>query len=171
MKRDNYIARLAAWKSSSRRKPLILEGARQVGKTWLMKEFAKTYYENVVYARFDKDKVLRSIFERDFDMNRIVRDLETLFRTRIDAENTVLLFDEIQSCKNALTSLKYFCEEARAYHVIAAGSLLGVTMHQGLGFPVGKIDQINLKPMSFSEFLLASNQEKYLNLISQPPTA
>ena len=171
MKRDDYIARLVAWKNSSRRKPLILEGARQVGKTWLMKEFAKTHYKNVVYARFDKDKILRGIFERDFDMNRIVRDLETLFRTRIDAGNTILLFDEIQACKSALTSLKYFCEDRPELHVVAAGSLLGLTYRnddedeksdpgQSTGFPVGKVNTIKVYPLTFREYLTAKGEER-----------
>ena len=111
MKRDTYIEKLEKWCSSSRRKPLILEGARQVGKTWLMREFARTHFANVVYARFDKNVVLKQIFDRDFDVERILRDLEVLFHTKIDPANTILLFDEIQACRNALTSLKYFCED------------------------------------------------------------
>ena len=106
MERIAYIDKLVEWNKSSRRKPLILEGARQVGKTWLMLEFAKTHFDNVVYARFDKDKILRSIFARDFDLDRIVRDLQIRFNTLIDPKNTILLFDEIQACKDALTSLK-----------------------------------------------------------------
>ena len=106
MKRDGYIRKLKEWRDSSRRKPLVLEGARQVGKTWLMREFAKTHFQNVVFLRFDKDSLLKSIFARDFDVNRIIRDLETRFRTRIEPENTILLFDEIQACKDALTALK-----------------------------------------------------------------
>ena len=111
MKRVSYINKLESWVRSSRRKPLILEGARQVGKTWLIQEFAKTHFANVIYARFDKDKILRNIFMKDFDLGRIVRDLQIRFNATIDPNNTILLFDEIQSCKDAITALKYFCEE------------------------------------------------------------
>lgn len=167
MEREGYILKLEAWATSSRRKPLILEGARQVGKTWLMKKFAETHYENVVYARFDQNKLLRGIFKRDFDVNRIVNDLEILFNTRITAGNTIILFDEIQSCKDALTSLKYFCEDRPDLPVIAAGSLLGLTYRddeldddsdsadESTGFPVGKVDTIKVYPLSFLEFLCA----------------
>ena len=177
MKRDFYIKKLEDWKSSAQRKPLILEGARQVGKTWLMKEFAKSHYGNVVYAQFDKNRLLRSVFERDCDVNRIVRDLAVLFRTRIDPENTVLLFDEIQACKSALTSLKYFCEDRPDLHVIAAGSLLGLTYRddaiegsdsdsdsdsdgESTGFPVGKVNTIPVHPFTFNEFLTALGEER-----------
>lgn len=175
MKRNSYVQKLEDWKASARRKPLVLEGARQVGKTWLMQEFAKKHYNNVVYARFDKDKALRGIFARDFNIERIVRDLEILFHTRIDAEGTVLLFDEIQACKNALTALKYFCEDRPDLHVIAAGSLLGLEYrddgqedednpHDGneqtTGFPVGKVNTIPIYPMSFNEYLVATGEER-----------
>jgi predicted AAA+ superfamily ATPase len=163
------MMKLDAWRLSSRRKPLILEGARQVGKTWLMREFARTRFENVVYARFDKDRVLRRIFERDFDVNRIVGDLEVLFHTRVKAGETILLFDEIQSCKNALTSLKYFCEDRPDLHVMAAGSLLGLTYRndvdddagtgeESTGFPVGKVNTIRVYPLTFNEFLIAMGE-------------
>jgi predicted AAA+ superfamily ATPase len=165
------LEKLLAWKNSSDRKPLIVNGARQVGKTYLIKEFAKDNYAKVAYISFNSDEIMSQSFKKDFDVQRIITEIGIFCNLKIIPRDTVIILDEIQDCPEALSSLKYFCEEARAYHVIAAGSLLGVTMHQGLGFPVGKIDQINLKPMSFSEFLLASNQEKYLNLISQPPTA
>ena len=168
MERLSYIDNLEKWRNSPRRKPLILEGARQVGKTWLMREFASSHYANQVYVRFDKDRQLRRIFERDFDIGRIVHELEIAFRTRIDPANTVLLFDEIQACKNALTSLKYFCEDRPDLHVIAAGSLLGLEYRDDeedksdaeddagtSGFPVGKVDTIGVHPMSFVEFLSA----------------
>ena len=168
MERLSYIDKLEKWRNSPRRKPLILEGARQVGKTWLMREFASSHYANQVYVRFDKDRQLRRIFERDFDIGRIVHELEIAFRTRIDPANTVLLFDEIQACKNALTSLKYFCEDRPDLHVIAAGSLLGLEYRDDeedksdaeddagtSGFPVGKVDTIGVHPMSFVEFLSA----------------
>lgn len=171
MERRTYIGKLVEWNKSLRRKPLILEGARQVGKTWLMKEFAKAHFENVIYVRFDKDKVLRSIFEKDFDLDRIVRDLQIRFNTLIDPKNTILLFDEIQACKDALTSLKYFCEERPELSVIAAGSLLGLEFRddaQGddsnadgeetTGFPVGKVNLLEVHPFSFVEFLDAIGQ-------------
>lgn len=110
MDRNSYIEKLSSWNGSSRRKPLILEGARQVGKTWLMREFARTHYKNAVYVRFDKDKLLRRIFDADFDVERIVHELEIAKHVKIKPETTILLFDEIQACKNALTSLKYFAE-------------------------------------------------------------
>lgn len=169
MKRDVYIAKLEEWKRSSRRKPLILEGACQVGKTWLMKEFAKTHYENVVYARFDKNRLLRTIFKRGFDVERIIRDLQTLFNTRIDPSNTVLLLDEIQACKDAITALKYFQEDRPDLHVIAAGSLLGLTYRdddddesedETTGFPVGKVNTLKVYPFSFSEFLVALGEDR-----------
>ena len=181
MKRDSYIKKLEAWKASSRRKPLILEGARQVGKTWLMKEFSRTHYDNVVYAQFDRNQLLRGIFERDSDIGRIVRDLEVLFHTRIDPNRTILLFDEIQACRSALTSLKHFCEDRPDLHIIAAGSLLGLTYRDDdadkdvdasdsdsdsdsdettTGFPVGKVNTIPVHPFTFNEFLTALGEER-----------
>lgn len=171
MKREKYIEKLQKWLNSPRRKPLILEGARQVGKTWLMREFAETHFKNVVFLRFDKDALLRDIFARDFDVKRIVRDLETRFNTRIEAENTILLFDEIQVCKDALTSLKYFCEDYPALAIIAAGSLLGLEYRTdetraasegtpSTGFPVGKVNLLPVYPLSFMEFLVALGEER-----------
>lgn len=171
MERNGYMMKLDAWRQSSRRKPLVLEGARQVGKTWLMREFARTRFENVVYARFDKDSVLRGIFARDFDVNRIVGDLEVLYRTRVKDGGTILLFDEIQACKNALTSLKYFCEDRPDLHVMAAGSLLGLTYRdddiedsrageESTGFPVGKVNTIRVFPLTFNEFLIAMGEAR-----------
>ena len=125
MKRDFYMRKLEKWNALSRRKPLILEGARQVGKTWLMREFAQTHYDNVIYARFDKNRILRTIFDQDFEVNRILESLEILFHVKVVPGKTILLFDEIQACKNALTSLKYFCEDRPDVPIIAAGSLLG----------------------------------------------
>jgi len=174
MKRDKYIAKLVEWKNEKRRKPLILEGARQVGKTWLMQEFAKAHFENVVYLRFDRDATLRRIFSGNFDVDRIVHELEILAHTRIDASNTILLFDEVQACKNALTSLKYFHEDRPDIAIIAAGSLLGLTYRNdeataqeerggewdegGTGFPVGKVSTLAVNPMTFGEFLIALDE-------------
>ena len=182
MKRDIYIEKLEKWCSSSRRKPLILEGARQVGKTWLMREFASTHFPNVVYARFDKNVVLKQIFDRDFDVERILRDLEVLFHTKIDPANTILLFDEIQACRNALTSLKYFCEDRPDIPIIAAGSLLGLAYRDSAdasddslapdvdkttGFPVGKVNTLPIFPMTFEEFLIAIGEEGIAEAIRQ----
>ena len=178
MKREKYIEKLTKWIESPRRKPLILEGARQVGKTWLMQEFAKSQFQNVVSLRFDRDTLLKNIFDRDFDVNRIVRDLETRFHTQIDAKNTILLFDEIQACKNALTSLKYFCEDRPDLPIIAAGSLLGLEYRNGepevgrsdaqtTGFPVGKVNLMSIHPMSFLEFLVAVGDERLATSIEQ----
>ena len=166
MERQEYMAKLNAWMRSPRRKPLILEGARQVGKTWLMREFAKGSFENQVYVRFDKDRQLRGIFDRDFDVARIIHELEIAFKTRVEAGKTVLLFDEIQACKAALTSLKYFCEDRPDLHIICAGSLLGLEYRddetdssEGVkedtpttGFPVGKVNTMAVHPLSFAEF-------------------
>lgn len=182
MDRNFYIEKLLAWKSSSRRKPLILEGARQVGKTWLMREFARMYYENVVYVRFDKDKLLRHIFDSDFDVERILHELEIARHTKIRPESTVVLFDEIQACKNALTSLKYFCEDRPDIHVMAAGSLLGLEYRDNddeerrekgddedgtTGFPVGKVDTLKVYPLTFEEYLSATGEEALLSEIRE----
>lgn len=172
MKRAGYIQKLKEWRGSPRRKPLVLEGARQVGKTWLMREFAKEHFQNVVFLRFDRDSVLKSIFARDFDVTRIVRDLEIRFRTKIEPDNTILLFDEIQACPDALTSLKYFCEDRPDLPIIAAGSLLGLEYRDDdggnvderesptTGFPVGKVNLLPVCPMSFTEFLVAVGDER-----------
>ena len=180
MKRGLYSRKLEEWLNSLRRKPLILEGARQVGKTWLMREFAKTHFTNVIYARFDKDKLLRDIFTKDFDVERIVRDLQIRFNTTVDSRNTILLLDEIQSCKDALTSLKYFCEDRPDLPIIAAGSLLGLEfrddeqdegkdtsadMEFTTGFPVGKVNTLAVHPFSFVEFLDAVGQEPLASCI------
>ena len=180
MERREYIDKLVKWAKSSRRKPLILEGARQVGKTWLMQEFAKAHYKNVIYARFDKDKILKSIFAKDFDLDRIVRDLQIRFNTMIDSKNTILLFDEIQLCKDALTSLKYFCEERSDLPIIAAGSLLGLEFRDDgekdnsmedkdgtTGFPVGKVNLLGVHPFSFVEFLDAVGQSALAACVRQ----
>ena len=180
MQRKIYIEKLLNWKRSKSRKPLILEGARQVGKTWLMKEFARTQYENTVYVRFDKDKLLRRIFEADFDIERIVHELEIAKHTKIRPGTTIILFDEIQACKNALTSLKYFSEDRPDLHIIAAGSLLGLEYRddeedekrakdgdedETTGFPVGKVDTIRVYPLTFGEYLTVTGEDDLLSEI------
>lgn len=158
--RREAIEKLKKWKTNPRRKPLLLLGARQVGKTWLMQEFGKSHYEQVAYIRLDKDEEMKQRFDKSgYDIKRLLHDMEVRVGFSISPENTLIILDEIQECPQALTSLKYFCEEAREYHIMAAGSLLGVTQHSGTGFPVGKVNMLHLYPMSFTEFLDASGQE------------
>lgn len=145
---------LIEWKNSKNRKPLIIEGARQVGKTWLLKEFGKNEFENYVYINCDNNPQLEDVF-LDYDVQRIIMNLSALSNTKIEPGKTLIIFDEIQESPKALTSLKYFCEQAESYHVTVAGSLLGLMDHHGSGFPVGKVDSLNLYPLSFIEFLLA----------------
>jgi uncharacterized protein len=152
MKRTLYSA-LINWKNAPNRKPLILQGARQVGKTWLMKEFGKNEFEQVVYLNFDSSERLKSIFTPDFDIKRIISIIEIEVNHKIQKEKTLLIFDEIQEANKGLTSLKYFCEQAPEYYIIAAGSLLGVSLQKNNSFPVGKVDFMRMYPMSFFEFL------------------
>ena len=157
MQRD-LIDALVAWKKNPRRKPLILNGARQVGKTWLLKEFGRTYFSNIAYVSLDSNDTARSLFEADFNIKRIIDGLALLTSTQITPEDTLIVLDEIQACPKALTSLKYFCEDARPYAVAAAGSLLGISATTGTGYPVGKVDTLDLYPFSFGEFLDASGE-------------
>jgi len=146
------IEKLETWKKSENRKPLVIYGARQVGKTWLMKEFGKKYYDSTAYISFDSDSLFKNIFEKDFSIPRIIHELSIAANVKITPD-TLIIFDEVQECPRALTSLKYFNEEANEYHIIAAGSLLGVITLEGTGFPVGKVDILTMYPMSFYEFL------------------
>lgn len=143
------IEKLKEWKATKDHKPLIIEGARQVGKTWLMKEFGRQCYEQVVYLHFDNNPKLADIFENDYKVPRLVEAFEILSGTKINPENTLIIFDEVQECPRALTSLKYFNEDAPEYDIIAAGSLLGHIHHEGTGFPVGKVSFLNLYPINF----------------------
>lgn len=152
------IEELVAWKNSPRRKPLILRGARQVGKTWLLQEFGKQYYNNYVYVNFENATDLSTLFDQDFDIPRILESLHIYSRVNIN-EGTLIILDEIQSVPKGLTVLKYFCENAPQYHVVAAGSLLGMQLHGNVSFPVGKVNFIDLHPMTFDEFLLAIGEE------------
>lgn len=156
---------LNKWKNSSARKPLIMRGARQVGKTWLLKEFGRISFEKCVYINFEDTPALQSMFETDFDINRIITILEIQTNIKITQGNTLIIFDEIQSANRAITSLKYFCENAPDYHLVAAGSLLGITMPNKTSFPVGKVDFLDLHPLSFSEFLCALGQEPLVNVL------
>ena len=152
---------LKKWKDGKHRIPLIIRGARQVGKTWLMKEFGRTAYWDTVYVNFDNNKLMEGLFSDDFDTSRIIMGLELYAGKKIDPPNTLLIFDEVQETPKALTSLKYFNENAPQYHVICAGSLLGVPLHQGTSFPVGKVDFLDLHPLSFFEFMMAMGKERF----------
>lgn len=161
---------LLEWKSSPRRKPLILNGARQVGKTWLLREFGKHHFDNVAYVNFDENEAIAEQFEHDYDIPRIISALQFETGQRIEEEKTLIILDEIQECPRALTSLKYFCENAPGYAVAAAGSLLGITVHQGTGYPVGKVNNFDLYPLCFREFLVATGNDNIRSLIDSGDT-
>ena len=154
------IDKLVEWKNSEDRKPLILSGARQVGKTWLMMEFGKKYYKNIAYITFYNNNRFKKVFEDDYDIKRIISNIEIETNISVDIHDTLIVFDEIQECPKALESLKYFCENAKEYNIIAAGSLLGVFLHENISFPVGKVDEITLYPMNYFEFLEACGEDK-----------
>ena len=156
MKR-NAMTKLIAWKNSSDRKPLILKGARQVGKTWLVKEFGKKYYHSYVYFNFDEEDELKSIFEVNKNPERIIQLLSLLANEKIEPGKTLIIFDEIQECSEALNSLKYFKEKASAYHVVAAGSLLGTLLAKPKSYPVGMVNLLDISPLTFDEFLSATD--------------
>lgn len=154
------IEKLVRWKESSRRKPLIVEGARQVGKTWLVKEFARQNYKNIAYVNFEDMKILQNLFEQDFDIPRIVTAIKAVTHVPCTEGDTLIFLDEIQAAPNGITSLKYFYENAPGLHVIAAGSLLGIELHQGESFPVGKVQFMSLYPMSYQEFMMALGENE-----------
>lgn len=160
MKR-NAILELIKWKDSPDRKPMVLKGARQVGKTWLMKEFGHRYYESAVYFNFDEEDELKSIFEVNKDPQRIINMLSMICGERIVPEKTLIIFDEIQECPEALNALKYFKERANEYHVIAAGSLLGTLLAEPKSYPVGMVNLLNIYPLTFDEFLEATDAGLY----------
>lgn len=161
------IEKLFKWKESDRRKPLIIEGARQVGKTWLMKEFGSKAYANTVYINFDSNSRMAELFASDLNTDRLIMGLELFAGHRIEADNTLLIFDEVQEVPRALSSLKYFYENAPQYHIICAGSLLGIALHGGTSFPVGKVDFLKLFPLSFKEFLMATGKERFSQLLDK----
>lgn len=163
MKR-NAIKELYEWKENNDRKPLVILGARQVGKTWLMKEFGKEAYKKCAYVNFEDNDDLRGMFEHDFDIQRIIANLQWATDVTID-EDTLVILDEIQEAPRGITALKYFQEKAPQYHVIAAGSLLGIAMHKNDSFPVGKVDFMHLYPLSFYEFLNAIGEKKMVDLL------
>ena len=157
---------LIKWKNSEDRKPLIVRGARQVGKTYILKEFGNENYENVAYFNFDHDTLLEDLFLNTKDPKRIIEQLSLVDNKKIDSENTLIIFDEIQECPDALNSLKYFCEETPEYNIVCAGSLLGIRLSK-TSFPVGKVDFLDMYPMTFSEFLIADNEEGLVNMMSK----
>lgn len=165
MKRNLYNS-LLSWKNDVSRKPLILEGARQVGKTWLLKEFGKAEYENLVYINCSDDNFAKTLFQQDLKPDRIIRDVEANTGQQVRAGRTLIVFDEIQDAPNGITSLKYFCENAPEQHVAAAGSLLGVVHHPGESYPVGKTDMLRLYPMTFDEFICARWNEKLAKIVA-----
>lgn len=162
--RREAMQQLYAWKEKVSRKPLIVRGARQVGKTWLMKEFAASAYKQYAYINFEDNEVMKDVFQKDFDIERVLMAIQLVTGVVVDT-NTLIVFDEIQEAPRGLTALKYFQEKASQYHVIAAGSLLGISMHKNNSFPVGKVDFVDLYPLSFSEFLEAIGQESFAKLL------
>lgn len=163
----NAIEKLLQWKESKYRKPLIIEGARQVGKTWLMKEFGRLYYTDTVYINFDSNARMAELFASDLDTSRLIMGLELYTGHKINPENALLIFDEVQEVPRALSSLKYFYENAPEYHIVCAGSLLGIALHEGTSFPVGKVDFLKLYPLSFREFLMATGKEQFAELLTK----
>ena len=161
------IEKLLKWKQCKHRKPLIIEGARQVGKTWLMKEFGRQAYSDTVYINFDSNSRMAELFASDLDTDRLIMGLELYVGHKIDPDNALLIFDEVQEVPRALSALKYFNEDAPQYHIVCAGSLLGIALHQGTSFPVGKVDFLKLYPLSFKEFLMASGKEQFAKLLDQ----
>lgn len=152
------MKKLQNWKEKDNRKPLIIMGARQVGKTWLMKEFGKSFYKKVAYVSFYNNKRMNDVFQVDYDIKRILMNLNIETGVAITPEDTLIILDEIQEAPKVLESLKYFCEEAPEYHIVAAGSLLGVAIHDGVSYPVGKVDILDLYPFNFREFLFAMDE-------------
>ena len=161
------IEKLHRWKDSKRRKPLIIQGARQVGKTWLMKEFGRRAYADTVYINFDANSRMAELFASDLNTDRLIMGIELYAGRKIDPEHTLLIFDEVQEVPRALSSLKYFCENAPEYHIVCAGSLLGIALHEGTSFPVGKVDFLQLCPLSFKEFLMAVTGKQYAELLEK----
>lgn len=159
------IEKLYRWKESRRRKPLIIQGARQVGKTWLMKEFGRAAYRDMVYINFDSNSRMAELFASDLNTDRLIMGIELYAGKKIDPDSTLLIFDEVQEVPRALSSLKYFYENAPQYHIICAGSLLGIALHEGTSFPVGKVDFLELYPLSFREFLMAVTGIQFAKLL------
>ena len=164
------LEKLKQWKEKKNRKPLIIRGARQVGKTWLMKEFGRTCFKKMAYVNFDSNTRMRQVFEGDINIERLILAISAETGVSIDSRDTLLIFDEVQEVPKALTALKYFCEEASEYAIVAAGSLLGVAMHKGTSFPVGKVDFMDLYPLSFREFLCALGEMRFAEILDSSDT-
>lgn len=164
------MKKLAEWKDKPRRKPLILNGARQVGKTWLLKEFGKRYFDNVAYVNLDDNPAMREQFELGYDIPRIISAIQFETGEVVSKGSTLIILDEIQECPKALTALKYFSENAPEYVVAAAGSLLGITLHEGSGYPVGKVNALDLHPLHFREFLVATGNQNLCDLVDSGNT-
>ena len=158
---------LLEWKNDPTRKPLILMGARQVGKTWAMREFGRQEFAKVAYVRFDEDLPLRKSFEENFNIKRLLNDIQAHAGFPLTPQDTLIILDEIQECPSAITSLKYFCEDAREYAVMAAGSLLGIAERRGTGFPVGKVDRLYMYPMTFTEYLEGTGYEMLAQMVRE----
>ena len=156
---------LVRWKNRNDRKPLILLGARQVGKTYILKEFGRREYENVAYINCDNNALVRDLFTPDYNIERILLTIGAITGVNIQPGKTLIIMDEVQELKRGLASLKYFCEDAPEYHVAVAGSLLGLTLHEGDSYPVGKVNTLNMYPMTFEEFLLARNRKQMVDLL------
>ncbi|MCF0243630.1 MAG: ATP-binding protein [Bacteroidaceae bacterium] len=166
----NILHKLLDWKNSKRRKPLIVEGARQVGKTWAIREFAKRYYDHLAYINYEETKHLQGMFLQDYDTNRILRVIRTQCGVPCEAGKTLIFLDEIQEADGGLTALKYFCENCPEHHIIVAGSLLGISLHRGISFPVGKVNFIQMHPMNFCEFLMAVGDMALVSAIEEKDT-
>ena len=164
------LEKLKEWKKKANRKPLIIRGARQVGKTWLMKEFGRTCFEKVAYINFDSNTRMQQVFDGEINIERIILAISAETGISIDMKDTLLIFDEVQEVPKALSSLKYFCENAPEYAIVAAGSLLGVALHKGTSFPVGKVDFMDLYPLTFQEFLCALGEERFVNFLQGTDT-
>lgn len=164
------LEKLKQWKEKKNRKPLIIRGARQVGKTWLMKEFGRTCFKKMAYVNFDSNTRMCQVFEGDINIERLILAISAETGISIDSRDTLLIFDEVQEVPKALTALKYFCEEASEYAIVAAGSLLGVAMHKGTSFPVGKVDFMDLYPLSFREFLCALGEMRFVEILDSSDT-
>ena len=161
------IEQLKGWKDKKDRLPLILKGARQVGKTWLLQEFGKECFEDVLYINFENESNVSSLFEGTIEPNRIIEFLGAVHHKKIEPEKTLIIFDEIQEFPRALTALKYFAEQTPEYAICCAGSLLGVFLHDSVSFPVGKVEFLELNPLTFEEFLLANNENSLIEVINK----
>ena len=166
----SIMHKLLDWKNSPYRKPLILKGVRQVGKTWVLKEFGKRYYENVAYFNFDVNEEYKQFFETTKDVDRILQNLMLSSGEKIAPEKTLIIFDEVQDCPKVINSMKYFCENAPQYHIACAGSLLGITLAKPSSFPVGKVNFMQIDPMTFTEFLFANGDENLANYLESVDT-